>query len=182
MRIAVLGIDLAKNIFHLYGGDEHGRRALQAGESVEARGDGRQSAALRDRHGGMFDVASLGQALSSVGSRGPVDPSEFRPPLCQGQQERRARCGSNLRGVEPTEHAFRTGEDGRATGRLGAASGRERLVRWRTALINQIRGIMGERGIVVAQGSSGWPRPPRRDRRSHKRADRPVAWSVGDAR
>lgn len=30
---------------------------------------------------------------------------------------------------------------------------RERLVRWRTALINQIRGIMGERGIIVAQGA-----------------------------
>jgi transposase len=29
---------------------------------------------------------------------------------------------------------------------------RERLVRWRTALINQIRGIMGERGIVMPQG------------------------------
>jgi transposase len=49
--------------------------------------------------------------------------------------------------------ALRAGEDGRATGRPGAASGAERLVRWRTALINQIRGIMGERGIVFAQGA-----------------------------
>jgi transposase len=30
---------------------------------------------------------------------------------------------------------------------------RGRLLRWRTALINQIRGILAERGIVVAQGA-----------------------------
>jgi Transposase len=53
---------------------------------------------------------------------------------------------------------------------------RERLVRWRTALINQIRGIIGRtRHHRGSRGSPGWPRPSRRDRRSHQRADRPVA-------
>jgi transposase len=146
---------MAKIIFHLYGVDELGRRVLS--KRVSRAKLGATIARLPPCVIGMeacFDVASLGQALSGVGSRGPVDLSELRPPLCQGQQERRARCGSDLRGIELVEHAFRAGEDGssnRTSRPLRRA--RERLVRWRTALITQIRGIMGERGIIVAQGA-----------------------------
>jgi transposase len=101
----------------------------------------------------MFDLASLGQALSAFGHEVRLIHPNFVRPYVKGNKndelDAEAICESasrpNMRFV-PVKTVEQ--QDVQALHRA-----RERLVRWRTALINQIRGIMGERGIVVAQGA-----------------------------
>jgi transposase len=61
MRIAVLGIDLAKSIFHLYGADERGRRVLS--QRVSRAKLATMVATLPRCVIGMEACSTLGQAL-----------------------------------------------------------------------------------------------------------------------
>ena len=54
-----------------------------------------------------------------------------------------------------TNHAFRSDQDRRAAGPAGVAPGaRDRWVARRTAVMNQIRGFLMERGITIRKGPS----------------------------
>ena len=64
MHITTLGIDVAKNVFQLHGVDARGRAVLSRRvkrESVVPHGG--ESAALRDRDGGVRECAALGAGV-----------------------------------------------------------------------------------------------------------------------
>ena len=154
MRIAVLGIDLAKSIFHLYGVDELGRRVLS--KRVSRAKLGAMIANLPPCVIGMEACSTShhwARRFQAFGHEVRLIHPNFVRPYVKGNKndelDAEAICEAssrpNMRFV-PVKTVEQ--QDVQALHRA-----RERLVRWRTALINQIRGIMGERGIVVAQGA-----------------------------
>jgi transposase len=154
MRIAVLGIDLAKSIFHLYGVDERGRRVLS--QRVSRAKLATIVANLPPCVIGMEACSTSHHWARRFGALGHevrlIHPNFVRPYVKGNKNDEldaeaicEAASRPNMRFV-PVKTVEQ--QDVQALHRA-----RERLVRWRTALINQIRGIMGERGIVFAQGA-----------------------------
>lgn len=154
MRVAVLGVDLAKSIFHLYGVDELGRRVLS--KRVSRAKLGAMIANLPPCVIGMEACSTShhwARCFEALGHEVRLIHPNFVRPYVKGNKndelDAEAICEAssrpNMRFV-PVKTVEQ--QDVQALHRA-----RERLVRWRTALINQIRGIMGERGIVVAQGA-----------------------------
>jgi transposase len=154
MRIAVLGVDLAKSIFHLYGVDELGRRVLS--KRVSRAKLGAMIANLPPCVIGMEACSTSYHWARRFQAFGHevrlIHPNFVRPYVKSNKNDEldaeaicEASSRPNMRFV-PVKTVEQ--QDVQALHRA-----RERLVRWRTALINQIRGIMGERGIIVAQGA-----------------------------
>src|SRR5205085_12502818 len=77
-----------------------------------ARGGGGEAAGVCNRNGGMLGSARVGEAILALWSHGQADGAEVRGAVQEERQERRQRCGSDLRGGESTEHALRAGQDG----------------------------------------------------------------------
>ena len=97
--IAVIGIDIGKNSFHVVGHDERGAIMLRQKWSrgqVEARL--RQHATLPDRHGGLRRCASSQSPAQGAWSRCPADAGEVCSALFEGTEERLPRCGGDYRG------------------------------------------------------------------------------------
>ena len=99
------------------GGCRQQGRAAQATEPGSNDRVLREAAADGNRHRGVRLVASLGPDVDRDGPHGAAGPGRLRPPLCQTQQDRRARCRSDLRGDAAAGHAVRADQDRRATGR-----------------------------------------------------------------
>jgi hypothetical protein len=49
--------------------------------------------------------------LDGAGARGEADPTDLCKSLCTAVEERRGRCGGDLRGGEPSLNAFCAGEE-----------------------------------------------------------------------
>ena len=79
---------------------------------------------LRRRDGGLLGVAPLGTAAARHGHGGEADRAALRlalSPERQDRQERRSRCGGDLRGGFAPQHALRAGQERRAAKHDGAA-------------------------------------------------------------
>src|ERR1700742_3520992 len=151
--IAVIGIDIGKNSFHIVGHDERGAIVLRQKwwrSQVEAR-----LANLPPCLIGMeacVGAHHLSRKLNSLGHDARLMPAKYVRPYSKGQKndfndaEAIAEAGQR-----PTMKfvATKTAEqlDLQALHRV-----RERLVSQRTGIINQIRAFMLERGIAVRQG------------------------------
>ena len=88
-QIAVIGIDIGKNSFHVVGHDKRGSIVLRQKWSrgqIEARL--RQHAALSHRHGGMRRGASSRPQARCARARRPVDAGQVCSALCEGAEER----------------------------------------------------------------------------------------------
>jgi len=151
--VNTIGIDIGKNTFHLIGFDEEGaivlRQKLSRGQ-VEAR-----LANMRPCLIGMeacVGAHHLGRALNAVGHDVRLMPAQYVRPYSKGQK-------NDFRDAEAIAEAVR-----RPTMKFVAIKSveqldlqalhriRERLVCQRTAVINQIRAFLLERGIAVRQG------------------------------
>jgi transposase len=154
MTIAVLGIDLAKHVFQLHGVDAHGRtivskrvgRAKLAEAVVQLAP---RVVALEACCGAHY----WGRRFRDLGLEVRLIHARFvRPYVKSAKNDARdaeAICEAALRPhmrfvpIKSPEQL-----DIQALHRV-----REQLVRWRTALINQIRGLLAEHGIVLPQGA-----------------------------
>ena len=81
------------------------------------------AAGLLGGDGSLWQCSSLGTAGAAPGSQGLDDEPTQGSAVHQRQQERRQRRGRDRRGVEPSGHAVRWGEVGRATASPAGASG-----------------------------------------------------------
>jgi transposase len=154
MMVAVLGIDLAKRVFHLHGVDAHGRavvskrvsRAKLAAAVVQLAPRLIAMEACCGAHywGRRFRDLGLEVRL--------IHPKFVRPYVKSAKNDARdaeAICEAALRPhmrfvpIKSPEQL-----DIQALHRV-----REQFVRWRTALINQTRGLLAEHGIVPPQGA-----------------------------
>src|SRR5665811_2298922 len=130
--IAVIGIDIGKNSFHVVGHDERGAIVLRQKWSrgqVEAR-----FANLSPCLVGMeacVGAHHLSRKLNSLGHDARLMPAKYVRPYSKGQK-------NDFRDAEAIAEA--------------AHRVRERLVSQRTGIINQIRAFLLERGVAVRQG------------------------------
>ncbi|SIO65418.1 Transposase [Bradyrhizobium erythrophlei] len=151
--IAVIGIDIGKNSFHVVGHDARGAIALRQKWSrgqVEAR-----LANMPPCLVGMeacVGAHHLSRKLASLGHDARLMPAKYVRPYSKGQKNDFNDADAIAEAVQrPTMKfvATKTAEqlDLQALHRV-----RERLVSQRTGIINQIRAFMLERGIAVRQG------------------------------
>jgi hypothetical protein len=108
-----------------------------------------------DRHGGLRRCALSEPSTSRSGSRRPSDAGPIRQALCEDEQERLHRCGSDRRGRGAAEDALCADVPIKSDDQLDMQSlhrVRDRWVRRRTSLINQIRSLLLERGITIRHG------------------------------
>jgi transposase len=152
--ITTIGIDLAKNVFHVYGVDEKGKtvlnRRLTRGKVVEF------FAQLPSCLVGMEACASSmywARTIEELGHDVRRMPAQFVVPYRRGSKTdatdaaaiREAVQRSNMRFV-PNKSQYQA--DIQAVHRV-----RSGYIRERTATINKIRGLLAENGIIIPQGS-----------------------------
>jgi transposase len=151
--IAVVGIDIGKNSFHVVGQDKRGEIVLRQKWSrgqVEAR-----VANLPPCLIGMeacVGAHHLSRKLRALGHNARLMPAKYVRPYSKGQKNDFRDAEAIAEAVQrPTMRfvATKTADqlDLQALHRV-----RERLVGQRTAIINQIRAFLLERGIAVRQG------------------------------
>lgn len=153
MKVTLIGIDLAKSIFQVCGVNQAGKRAfnrqvrrarlmeflLQYPDAVIA---------MEACSGSNF----WGRALQQRGFKVMLIPPQHVKPFVKGNKNDRndafaiteAARRPDLKCVEPRTLA--------QTDLIQVHRVLDRMVRQRTALINQVRGFLNEYGIVVAQG------------------------------
>src|SRR3990170_3057986 len=152
-EIAVIGIDIGKNSFHVAGHDKRGSIVLRQKWSrgqIEAR-----LANLRPCLIGMeacVGAHHLARKLTALGHDARLMPAKYVRPYSKGQKNDFNDAEAIAEAVQrPTMKfvAIKTADqlDLQALHRV-----RERLVAQRTGITNQIRAFMLERGIAVRQG------------------------------
>jgi transposase len=151
--VAVIGIDIGKNSFHVIGLDDRGAIVLRQRWSrgqIEAR-----LANLPPCLIGMeacVGAHHLSRKLKALGHDARLMPAKYVRPYSKGQKNDFRDAEAIAEAVQrPTMKfvATKTAEqlDLQALHRV-----RERLVSQRTSIINQIRAFLLERGIAVRQG------------------------------
>ena len=152
-QIAIIGIDVGKNSFHIVGLDKRGAIVLRQKWSrgqVEARLANMPPCLI-----GMeacVGAHHLSRKLNSLGHDARLMPAKYVRPYSKGQKNDFRDAEAIAEAVQrPTMKfvATKTAEqlDLQALHRV-----RERLVSQRTAVINQIRAFLLERGVAVRQG------------------------------
>lgn len=152
-EIAVVGIDIGKTSFHVIGLDRRGAVVLRqrwTRRQVEARFANMPPCLI-----GMeacVGAHHLSRKLKALGHDARLMPAKYVRPYSKGQKNDFRDAEAIAEAVQrPTMKfvATKTAEqlDLQALHRV-----RERLVRQRTGIINQIRAFLLERGIAVRQG------------------------------
>jgi transposase len=151
--VAVIGIDIGKNSFHVVGLDDDGALVLRQKWSrgqVEARLANMSPCLI-----GMeacVGARHLSRKLKALGHDARLMPAKYVRPYSKGQKNDFRDAEAIAEAVQrPTTKfvATKTADqlDLQALHRV-----RERLVSQRTGLINQIRAFLLERGVAVRQG------------------------------
>jgi transposase len=153
MKVTTLGIDLAKNIFRLHGVDSRGAVVLRKQLSrkqmlpflarLEPCLVGMEACA--GAHYWAREIQKLGHTARLMS---PHFVTAYRKNQKNDGNDAEAICEAvgrpSMRFV-PIKSASQ--QDIQAVHRI-----RFQLIKWRTALANKVRGLLGEYGIVVAQG------------------------------
>jgi transposase len=151
--VAVIGIDIGKNSFHVVGLDQRGAIVLRQKWS---RGQVATRLATMPRcligMEACVGAHHLSRKLTSLGHDARLMPAKYVRPYSRGQKNDFRDAEAIAEAVQrPTMKfvATKTAEqlDLQALHRV-----RERLVSQRTGIINQIRAFLLERGIAVRQG------------------------------
>ena len=153
MKVTTLGIDLAKSIFQLHGVNEHGKVTVQKRVS---RSKLRETVAqLPPCVIGMEACGSAqywAREFQQLGHTVKLMSPQFVKPYVKGNKNDSRDAEAICEAVSRPHMRFvplKTVEsqDIQAIHRM-----RSRLIKERTALVNQTRGLLAERGIVIAQG------------------------------
>ena len=152
-QVAVIGIDIGKNVFHLIGLDKRGAIVLKAKLSRSQLEN--RLANLPPCLIGMEACAGshhVSRKLIALGHDARLMPAKYVKPFLKGHKNDYRDAEATAEAVQrPTMRfvATKTEEqlDLQALHRV-----RARLVAERTATVNEIRAFLLERGIAVAQG------------------------------
>ena len=151
--VATIGVDIGKNTFHLVGFDKRGAIVLQRKVSrsqLEHR--------LCNVPRGLIGMEAcsgshhIGRQLAALGHDVRLIPAQYVKPFLKGHKNDYRDAEAIAEAVQrPTMNfvAIKTPEQ---SDLLSLHRVRSRLVGQRTAVINQIRGFLIERGITVRQG------------------------------
>jgi transposase len=152
-EIAVIGIDIGKNSFHLVGQDRRGSIVLRQKWSrgqVEAR-----LANLPPCLIGMeacVGAHHLSRKLKALGHDARLMPAKYVRPYSKGDKNDYRDADAIAEAVQRPTMKFVATKSAEQLDLQALHRVRERLVGQRTGVINQIRAFLLERGIAVRQG------------------------------
>jgi transposase len=152
MTIATFGIDLGKSVFHLVGQDAQGRTVLR-------RRMTRQrlitlTATLPACRIGMEACCGahyLGRILAGQGHDVRLMPAQYVRPFVKSHKNDYVDAEAIAEAVQRPSMHFVPLKSEAQLDQQALHRVRDRLVRRRTAVINQIRAFLLERGVTVAQ-------------------------------
>ena len=151
--IAVVGIDIGKNSFHIVGHDERGAIVLRQKWSrgqVEARFANMPPCLI-----GMeacVGAHHLSRKLKALGHDARLMPAKYVRPYSKGQKNDFRDAEAIAEAVQRPTMKFVATKTADQLDLQALHRVRERLVSQRTGIINQIRAFLLERGIAVRQG------------------------------
>ena len=151
--IAVIGIDIGKNFFHVVGHDERGAIVLRQKWSrgqVEARFSNMPPCLV-----GMeacVGAHHLSRKLNSLGHDARLMPAKYVRPYSKGQKNDFRDAEAIAEAIQRPTMKFVATKTADQLDLQALHRVRERLVSQRTGIINQIRAFLLERGIAVRQG------------------------------
>ena len=151
--IAVIGIDIGKNSFHVVGHDERGAIVLRQKWSrgqVEARFANMPPCLV-----GMeacVGAHHLSRKLKELGHDARLMPAKYVRPYTKGQKNDFRDAEAIAEAVQRPTMKFVVTKTADQLDLQALHRVRERLVSQRTGIINQIRAFLLERGVAVRQG------------------------------
>src|SRR3979411_1758760 len=151
--IAVVGIDIGKNSFHIVGHDARGAIVLRQKGSrgqVEARFANMSPCLI-----GMeacVGAHHLSRKLKALGHDARLMPARYVRPYSKGQKNDFRDAEAIAEAVQRPTMKFVVTKTADQLDLQALHRVRERLVSQRTGIINQIRAFLLERGIAVRQG------------------------------
>jgi transposase len=155
MDIRTLGIDLAKNLFRVHGVDAHGRTVVE--RELRRRQLLPFVAQLRPCLVGMEACGGAHYWAREIAKRGHevrlMSPRFVRPYVKSNKNDARD-AEAICEAVGRPSMRFVAVKSVAQQDMLALHRVRSLLIRERTALMNQMRGLLAEFGIVVAQGSA----------------------------
>jgi transposase len=151
--IAVIGIDIGKNCFHVVGQDTRGQIGLRqkwSRHQVEARFANMPPCLI-----GMeacVGAHHLSRRLKALGHDARLMPAKYVRPYSKGQKNDFRDAEAIAEAVQRPTMKFVATKTADQLDLQALHRVRERLVGQRTGIINQIRAFLLERGIAVRQG------------------------------
>ena len=154
-KIITMGIDLGKNTFHVVGLDPRGAVVLRHKKSRNQieRSLANVGACLI----GMEACAGahhLGRQLEKLGHQVKLMPAQYVKPYLKGQKNDYRDAEAIAEAVQRPTMRFVPLKSAEQLDLQALHRVRSRLVTQRTAVINQIRGFLLERGLPVRQGAA----------------------------
>jgi len=152
-QVTTIGIDIGKNTFHLIGLDSEGNIALRrklSRSQVMVR-----LANLPPCLIGMeacVDAHHLSRQLQALGHDARLMPAQYVTPFLRGQKNDFRDAEAIAEAVQRPRMRFVPTKSVEQLDLQAMHRVRSRLVRHRTAVINQIRALLLERGVAVRQG------------------------------
>jgi transposase len=151
-KITTLGIDLAKNVFQLHGVDERGavvlRVQLRRGQLL------RTLAQLPQCRIGMEACGSAqywGRQLERLGHTVRLMSPQFVKPYVKSQKNDPADAEAICEAVQRPTMRFVPLKSYEQQDLQCAHRARQGAIRERTAIINRMRGLLGEYGVILAR-------------------------------
>ena len=152
-RVAVVGIDIGKNSFHIVGQDGRGEIVLRqkwSRSQVEARFANMSPCLI-----GMeacVGAHHLSRRLRALGHDARLMPAKYVRPYSKGQENDFRDAEAIAEAVQRPTMKFVATKTADQLDLQALHRVRERLVSQRTGIINQIRAFLLERSIAVRQG------------------------------
>ncbi|RKE25658.1 transposase [Paraburkholderia sp. BL23I1N1] len=152
MEIDILGIDLAKQVFQLHGADRRGRAVHRAKVSR-----GSLFEAVRTLAPGVVVMEACGTAhhwarrFQSLGIEVRLISPQYVTPFVKTNKNDRNDAEAIVEAASRPTMRFVTVKSVEQQDILAAHRMRAILIRHRTALINQMRGLLGERGFTISR-------------------------------
>jgi transposase len=153
MNCRTLGIDLAKQVFQLHGVGEHGHMVVQKRVTrSKLRATIAQLPACVIGREACRSAQYWAREFEQLGHTAKLISPQFVKPYVKGNKNESRDAEAICEAVTRPHLRFVPlkaveSQDIQAIHRL-----RSRLIKARTALVNQVRGVLAERGIVIAQG------------------------------
>jgi len=153
MKITTIGIDLAKNVFQVHGVDERGKTVLKKQLRRE-----QMAPFFANLTPCLIGMEACGSAhfwankLAGLGHTVKLMAPQFVKPYVKTNKHDAADAEAICEAVSRPNMRFVPIKNREQQAVLALHRARQGFVKARTAQANQIRGLLGEHGIIIAQG------------------------------
>jgi transposase len=155
MKVTTIGLDLAKNVFQVHGSDGHGapllRKQLRRTQMAEFFAQQPPCVVAMEACGGAHH---WGRKLRALGHEVRLIAPQYVKPYVKSQKNDAADAAAICEAATRGHMRFVALKTVDQQSVLALHAVRSGFVKQRTALSNQIRGLLAEFGVVVPQGLS----------------------------